>query len=222
MTDHTSCCVDDGLESVQELCRKADQQRITHIKLCQHETGDERHNSMTRQRPLDAPQLTQDAETACSSSGDVCRHGRISVQINAEVSNGGDRCNIGTDTILSNTVLWQSWIVAYPRYTLQMKMLFLRWPIMLHDTRKRKKKESTSIYVVARWSSIFSVLSAYFCCASVYCMFVDKCRSVHNGDEGRSGAAVSRSWCRRKQLSNTEWAVYCNAQTRLHRRWFSY
>ena len=43
-------------------------------------TGDERHNSMTRQRPLDAPQLTQDADTACSSSGDVCRHGRISVQ----------------------------------------------------------------------------------------------------------------------------------------------
>jgi len=37
-----------GLESVQELCRKADQQRVTVIKL-RH--GDERHNSMTRQRP---------------------------------------------------------------------------------------------------------------------------------------------------------------------------
>jgi len=50
MTDQTSCSVDDGLESVQEVCRKADQQRITVIKLCQHKTGDERHNSMTRQR----------------------------------------------------------------------------------------------------------------------------------------------------------------------------
>jgi len=48
MTDQTSCCVDNGLESVQELCRKADQQRITVFKLCQHKTGDERHNSMTR------------------------------------------------------------------------------------------------------------------------------------------------------------------------------
>jgi len=48
---------------------------------------------------MDAPQLTQDAETACSSLGDVCRHGRISAQINAEVSNGADGCNIvGTDT----------------------------------------------------------------------------------------------------------------------------
>jgi len=99
MTDQTNCCIDDGLKSVQELCRKADQQRITVIKLCQHRTGDERHNSMTRQRPLDAPQLAQDAETACSSSGDVCRHGRISVQVNAEVSNGADRRNVvGTDT----------------------------------------------------------------------------------------------------------------------------
>jgi len=73
MTDQTSC-VDDGLKVVQELYRKADQQRITVIKLCQHKTGDERHTNMTRQRPLDSPQLMQDAETACSSSGDVCRH----------------------------------------------------------------------------------------------------------------------------------------------------
>jgi len=99
MTDQTSCCVDDGLESVQELCRKADQQRITVIKLYQHKTGDERHNSMTRQRLLDAPQLMQDAETALSSSGDMCRHGCVSVQINAEVSNGADGRNVvGTDT----------------------------------------------------------------------------------------------------------------------------
>jgi len=48
---------------------------------------------------LDAPQLTQDGETTCSSSRDVCRHGRINVQINAEVSNGADGRNVvGTDT----------------------------------------------------------------------------------------------------------------------------
>jgi len=54
-----SCCVDDGLESVQELSRKASQQRIIVIKLRQHKTGDERHNSMTRQQSL---QLVQDTE----------------------------------------------------------------------------------------------------------------------------------------------------------------
>ena len=86
MTDQTNCCVDDGMESVQELCRKADQQRVTVIKLRQHKTGDKRHNSKTRQRPLNAPQLKRNAETACGSSGDVCRHGRISVQVNAEVT----------------------------------------------------------------------------------------------------------------------------------------
>ena len=62
MTDQTSWCVDDGLQSVQELCGKTDQQRIAVIELCRHKTGDERHNSMTRQLPLDAPQLTQDTE----------------------------------------------------------------------------------------------------------------------------------------------------------------
>jgi len=97
MTDQTSCCVDDGLESVQEFCRKADQQRITVIKLCQHKTGDERHKSMTRQRPLDAPQLMQDAETACISLGDVCP--LSSWTLMSEISNGADRCNVvGTDT----------------------------------------------------------------------------------------------------------------------------
>jgi len=68
MTDQTSCCVDDGLESVQELCRKADQQRITVIKLLQHKTGDEWHDSLMMQWRLDAPQLAQDAETACRCS----------------------------------------------------------------------------------------------------------------------------------------------------------
>jgi len=64
MTEKTCCCADDGLESVQEICRKADQQQVTVLELSQHKIGDERHNSMTRQWPLDTPQLAQDAETA--------------------------------------------------------------------------------------------------------------------------------------------------------------
>jgi len=97
MTDQTSCCVDDGLESVplqvgQPTANYSNQALSA-------KTGDERHNIVTRQRPLDAPQLAQDAETSCSSLRDVCRHKRISVQINAEVSNGADGRNVvSTDT----------------------------------------------------------------------------------------------------------------------------
>jgi len=70
MTDQTNCCVDDGLESVQELCKKANQQRVTVIKLRQHKTGDERHKH-DEARPLDAPQQRRPAETARGSSRDV-------------------------------------------------------------------------------------------------------------------------------------------------------
>jgi len=44
---------------------------------------------------------------------------------------------------LSNAVLWQSWMAAYPGYTLQMKMLFLGWPFMtrIRDRKKESKKE---------------------------------------------------------------------------------
>jgi len=41
---------------------------------------------------------------------------------------------------LSNPVLWQNWIAAYPNCTLQMKMLFRGWPIMVHDTHTRRRR----------------------------------------------------------------------------------
>ena len=40
---------------------------------------------------------------------------------------------------LSNSVLWQSWMAAYPGCTLQMKK-FRGWPIMLHDTYTRRRR----------------------------------------------------------------------------------
>jgi len=40
---------------------------------------------------------------------------------------------------LSNPVLWQSWMAAYPGYTLQMKTLFCGWPIMVRDTPMRRR-----------------------------------------------------------------------------------
>ena len=41
---------------------------------------------------------------------------------------------------LSNPVLWQSWMAAYPGYTLQMKTLFCGWPIMVRDTPMRRRR----------------------------------------------------------------------------------
>ena len=43
---------------------------------------------------------------------------------------------------LSNPVLWQSWMAAYPSYTLQMKMMFPGWPIMVYDTHTRRRRRS--------------------------------------------------------------------------------
>jgi len=34
--------------------------------------------------------------------------------------------------------LWQSWMLAYPGYTLQIKTLFPGWPIMVHDMHMRR------------------------------------------------------------------------------------
>ena len=50
---------------------------------------------------------------------------------------------------LSNPVLWQSWMAAYPSYTLQMKTLFPGWPIMVHYTHTRRR--------IRRLSSLFTI-----------------------------------------------------------------
>jgi len=41
---------------------------------------------------------------------------------------------------LSNPVLWQNWMAAYPGCTLQMKTLFPGWPIMVRDTHMRRRR----------------------------------------------------------------------------------
>ena len=46
---------------------------------------------------------------------------------------------------LSNLVPWQNWMVAYPGNTLQMKTLFLGWPITVHDTHKLRDSGDYSI-----------------------------------------------------------------------------
>ena len=41
---------------------------------------------------------------------------------------------------LSNPVPWQNWMAAYLSYTLQMKMLFRGWLIMVNDTHTRRRR----------------------------------------------------------------------------------
>jgi len=63
----------------------------------------------------------------------TCRHWSVSLRLR--------RC-----PTLSNPVLWQSWMAAYPGSTLQMKMLFLGWPIMVHDTHMRRRSISVMLH----------------------------------------------------------------------------
>ena len=49
---------------------------------------------------------------------------------------------------LSNPVLWQSWMAAYPDCTLQMKTLFPGWPNMVRDMPVRRR----------RWCSVYLIL----------------------------------------------------------------
>ena len=41
---------------------------------------------------------------------------------------------------LSNPVPWQNWMAAYLSYSLQMKTLFRCWPVMVHDTHRRRRR----------------------------------------------------------------------------------
>ena len=48
---------------------------------------------------------------------------------------------------LLNPVPWQNWMAAYPGCTLQMKMLFRGWPVMVHDTHTRRRRRRSSSLV---------------------------------------------------------------------------
>ena len=64
-----------------------------------------------------------------------------------------DLCPCGETKTMSHIVEswpWQNWMAAYPGCTLQMKMLFRRWPVMVHDThtrrrRRRRRRRSNSL-----------------------------------------------------------------------------
>jgi len=65
---------------------------------------------------------------------------------------------------LSNPVLWQSWMAAYPGYTLQMTTLFLGWQIMVHDTYTRKKELAENL----RFSPFYLHKSSQVCSPETY------------------------------------------------------
>ena len=45
------------------------------------------------------------------------------------------------DLTLSNPVPWQNWMTAYLGYTLRMRTLFRGWPIMVHETCTRRRRQ---------------------------------------------------------------------------------
>jgi len=61
---------------------------------------------------------------------------------------------------LLNPVLWQSWMVAYPGYTLQMKMLFPGWPTMIRGTHTRRRKGMLQLLSFSV-NSVFSRLESH-------------------------------------------------------------
>jgi len=46
---------------------------------------------------------------------------------------------------LSNPVPWQNWMAAYLGYTLRMKTLFRGWPVMAHDTHRRRRRRRSAL-----------------------------------------------------------------------------
>jgi len=52
---------------------------------------------------------------------------------------------------LSNTVPRQNWMAAYLSYTLQMKMLFRGWPVMVHDTHTRRRLATVLVIIQIHW-----------------------------------------------------------------------
>jgi len=57
---------------------------------------------------------------------------------------------------LSNPVLWQNWMATCLGYTLHMKMLFARWPIMVHETHTRRRKSLGSQFFTDLPSDVIS------------------------------------------------------------------
>jgi len=53
---------------------------------------------------------------------------------------------------LLNPVPWQNWMVANLGYTLQMKMLFRGWPVMVYDTHTRRRRRLE--YCVQVWCKL--------------------------------------------------------------------
>ena len=54
-------------------------------------------------------------------------------------------------TTLSNSVPWQNWMAAYLGCSLQMKMLFRGWPIMVHDAHTRRR--NALIWLIRFWKT---------------------------------------------------------------------
>jgi len=64
-------------------------------------------------------------------------------------------------------------MVVYLGYTLQMKMLFRGWPIMVHDMHKRRRSISDIIYIDAYFLLWTHVQRTILYCITALCHLLD-------------------------------------------------
>ena len=62
---------------------------------------------------------------------------------------------------LSNPVPWQNWMAAYLSYTPRMKTLFRSWPVMVHDTHTRRRRDYEVVYPIPVTCNKITVTSVF-------------------------------------------------------------
>ena len=116
------------------------------------------HNPATGFRPPSATVVS--AEPFSHGTGTLwCLQKEMATDRHWSVSLWRDPDDVSHCRILSPE---QNWMAAYPGYTLQMKTLFRRWPVMAHEThtRRRSRTKTDSLQshalVVKDWELQFS------------------------------------------------------------------
>ena len=89
-----------------------------------------------------------------------------------------DLCPCGETQTMSHAhcwilSFWQNWMAVYPGCTLQMKTLFPGWPIMVHDThtRRRRNLDETYVYTFITGNSTWPLLCVG-CHVGLYSSFI--------------------------------------------------
>ena len=95
---------------------------------------------------------------------------------------------------LLNPVPWQNWMAAYLGYTLRIKTLFRGWPVMVHDTHTRRRRQKKQNVKHAN----------YFSCVVASELYITHACIVHH--KGKDDNSVHRTlqWvsCKKQKSPN--------------------